>query len=59
MASFAKVIREDLPAVVQAIASPYSSGVDEGRGAGATPAPKVSGDAITCANGAEDAWLAD
>jgi hypothetical protein len=29
--SFAKVIREDLPAVVQAITSPYSSGVNEGR----------------------------
>jgi transposase len=29
--SLAKVIREDLPAVVQAITSPYSSGVNEGR----------------------------
>jgi transposase len=29
--SFAKVIREDLPAVVQAVTSPYSSGVNEGR----------------------------
>lgn len=28
--SFAKVIREDLPAVVQAVTSPYSSGVNEG-----------------------------
>ena len=29
--SLAKVIRDDLPAVVQAITSPYSSGVNEGR----------------------------
>ncbi|WP_285691877.1 transposase [Actinoplanes sp. NBRC 103695] len=29
--SLAKVIREDLPAAVQAITSPYSSGVNEGR----------------------------
>ncbi|MFG1990939.1 hypothetical protein ACGFJ7_13285 [Actinoplanes sp. NPDC048988] len=29
--SFAKVIREDLPAVVQSVTSPYSSGVNEGR----------------------------
>ena len=29
--SFAKVIREDLSAVVQAVTSPYSSGVNEGR----------------------------
>ncbi|MGI5146843.1 ISL3 family transposase [Plantactinospora sp. CA-294935] len=29
--SFARVIRDDLPAVVQAITSPYSSGVNEGR----------------------------
>jgi transposase len=29
--SLAKVIREDLPAVIQAITSPYSSGVNEGR----------------------------
>ncbi|WP_207229938.1 transposase [Krasilnikovia cinnamomea] len=29
--SLAKVIREDLPAVVQAVTSPYSSGVNEGR----------------------------
>jgi transposase len=29
--SLAKVIREDLPAVTQAITSPYSSGVNEGR----------------------------
>jgi transposase len=29
--SLAKVIHEDLPAVVQAITSPYSSGVNEGR----------------------------
>jgi transposase len=29
--NFAKVIREDLSAVVEAVTSPYSSGVNEGR----------------------------
>ncbi|OJF13112.1 transposase [Couchioplanes caeruleus] len=29
--SLANVIRDDLPAVVQAITSPYSSGINEGR----------------------------
>jgi hypothetical protein len=29
--SFAKVFRDDLPAVVQAVTSPYNSGVNEGR----------------------------